>query len=88
MWVDSEFTAHVDAIPLGFARHFVYVTGPHTPDFGTTLEVARLILPDTPVTILPGRVFGGPATSRVALETTDHALAEVWAAAARSERGR
>ena len=86
MWVDSDFTAHVDTVPLGFARHFVYVTGTRAPDFGTTLEVARLILPDTPVCILPGRVFGGTLTSRVALETTDTALAEVWAAAARSER--
>lgn len=89
MWLDSEFTAHVDTVPLGFARHLVYVTGAVTPDFSTTLEASRLILPPhTPVVILPGRVFGGAPTSRMALETTDQALAEVWAAAARSERGR
>ena len=86
VWVDSEFTAHVDTIELGYARHFVYVTGPTIPSYKTMLEAARIILPpNTSVALLPGRVFGGPSQSRVAMETTDQRLAEVWAAAARAE---
>ena len=86
VWVDTEFTAHVDTIELGYARHFVYVTGTRIPSYAVMLEAARIILPpNTYVALLPGRVFGGPSQSRVAMETSDQALAEVWAAAAKAE---
>lgn len=90
LWVansSDKLRASLDTVALGWnARPYVLVTGcDEAPDFTATLSAARVILPNTPVAILPGRVFNGSQSSRVALTTTDTALAAMWEAVARAE---
>jgi hypothetical protein len=81
----NEFgeTATCDYALIGGAeRHMVTVRGLSGPPSLLTLaRAATRLVPGTAMAYAPARFFGGNPNTRVAIETTDKTLSDIWVAA-------
>jgi hypothetical protein len=80
-------TATTDYAELGGSlRHVLTVRGMNTPpNLRALASIAGAILPGVSWAFAPAQLFGGSAITRVAIETTDIALGEIWLAAAEGD---
>jgi hypothetical protein len=77
-------TATCDYAPIGGSgpRRMVTVRGRSgPPNLLTLAQAASQLAPGAPMIYAPARFFGGDCDTRVAIETTDTTLGEVWIAA-------